>query len=1155
MDGHQTYEPVTTAHNEVSLAFTKLSVCHLLPPMPVLRQVSGYVLKGGITAVFGASSSGKSAFLQAISGRVNSLSVKGNLYLHGIRINPNDQSNSISYVSQFDRNIGILTAREMIRFSLTLKKNFPKHVIEEKVNQVLRDFGLDHVADTIIGTPFIAGLSGGQKRRVDIGVEFVGSPSVLLLDEPTSGLDGTIAYEVLSSIRNKVKESNNTLSVMLSIHQPNSRILSLFDHIMVLGNDGGMVYFGTVPNAVHHFTDIGFAPPKEYTVTDFILQVTDTNFSDDNTFDFEGYFVCSRQYRALQDLLEHVRKHGLAEKLKKAQRGKLKGANMATPLSVERTTSQEALDITLARNGINNTSFWNQYSTLIKREMLIAKRDLTFVYLQVALVLAFGLLIGAGFFQLDYNIDSTMTFIPGGILWIMMMMVYTNVFKIYHMNEGNIRLEHELANGSYSVLANFFAQMTTTSLLLVTYMPGVVLAFYMIGFPSVALPGMLLSAWMVAMCGDSMMGFITKFSKNPSKDVLVAQLALVMLTLFGGGIFIPWNETPTYWEWLMQLSLFTHSSRMAMIDVMRRLTYSCALGPDGVCYGPEGETYSCDGDVVPGVDTTCDVSGSEVLLVSQGIKDGESMWRSFIYLAILWAGFQVFLLLLTAYPVQRLIFLIREAYYSPHILSEIASSKQKIFMLERKVHVLLQEKFARDDYELLQQSKNDIEENASKSALNDDDQVVSRTVNSALSWHNIRLVLKGAGDQKVLIDNVSGTVQSGRVLALMGPSGAGKTTLLNALAGRAPYAKVTGDVFFGKRTMLPSDLMYVPQYDEIKGYLTVMEQIEFVGLMKCIDVSAMKERLVELLEVLGLFHKSNILCKDLSGGELKRVSVGMGMISNPNVLFLDEPTTGLDSTAAYSIVDYLVKLAKETNVAVVMTIHQPAAIVFDMLQDLYLLEGGRLAYKGPIEAAPGYFTSLGYTLPSPEDGITLPDFYLDLISKLPSLQNTDDSKKVLWRDLYADSEYMEKVNESIPKDFAEVPVSTDTPSMYSRVAIFVAFFLRYYYVNPGYYLYRMLYLLLSGLYVGSVFISLDPNIENLGDYSGAIFFAIWCTLFAAVGATALLASDRRQAVEQIKNHVLTPGNILRWSARCLYSLQHPVCNCISSCVFGFDANQ
>jgi len=174
----------------------------------------------------------------------------------------------------------------------------------------------------------------------------------------------------------------------------------------------------------------------------------------------------------------------------------------------------------------------------------------------------------------------------------------------------------------------------------------------------------------------------------------------------------------------------------------------------------------------------------------------------------------------------------------------------------------------------------------------------------ALVWKNLNLALKGNG--KKLVDNVSGGVECGRVLALMGPSGAGKTTLLNTLSNRAPYGDITGDITFAGRALLPSDLMYVPQFDEIKPYATVIEQIQFVGMMKCKDIPAMKLRLMKLLQILGLFNRANCLCKDLSGGELKRVSVGMGMISNPKVLFLDEPTSGWDSTAAY----YLVKLPR-----------------------------------------------------------------------------------------------------------------------------------------------------------------------------------------------------------------------------------------------------
>lgn len=111
--------------------------------------------------------------------------------------------------------------------------------------------------------------------------------------------------------------------------------------------------------------------------------------------------------------------------------------------------------------------------------------------------------------------------------------------------------------------------------------------------------------------------------------------------------------------------------------------------------------------------------------------------------------------------------------------------------------------------------------------------------------------------------------------------------MLNALANRAPYAKLAGEVKFGCRAFLPSDLVYVPQFDEFNQNLTVLEQIEMVGALKCRDVKAMRKRLANLLNILGLADKMNVLCRNLTSGELKRVSVGMGMISNPNVLFLD----------------------------------------------------------------------------------------------------------------------------------------------------------------------------------------------------------------------------------------------------------------------------
>lgn len=101
-------------------------------------------------------------------------------------MNPADTGNSISYVPQDNTLLGDLTAREMLTHSAKFKLNCSNEMINERVETVLKDLGIDHVADNYIGTVFRAGLSGGQKRRVDAGIELVATPSVLLMDEPTT---------------------------------------------------------------------------------------------------------------------------------------------------------------------------------------------------------------------------------------------------------------------------------------------------------------------------------------------------------------------------------------------------------------------------------------------------------------------------------------------------------------------------------------------------------------------------------------------------------------------------------------------------------------------------------------------------------------------------------------------------------------------------------------------------------------------------------------------------------------------------------------------------------------------------------------------------------------------------------------------------------
>jgi ABC-type multidrug transport system ATPase subunit len=164
-----------------------------------------------------------------------------------------------------------------------------------------------------------------------------------------------------------------------------------------------------------------------------------------------------------------------------------------------------------------------------------------------------------------------------------------------------------------------------------------------------------------------------------------------------------------------------------------------------------------------------------------------------------------------------------------------------------------------------------------------------QTPKASLTWRGVNVELKTNG--KKLIDNVSGMVSSGRILALMGPSGAGKTTLLNALARRAKYATVTGEVRFAGRQMTSTDLTYVPQFDQVNEVLTVIEHFRLVGRLTSTDKEATERLADDLVNVLGLEDKRDVQVRELTGGEVKRVSIGIGLISSPSVLFLDgEPS-------------------------------------------------------------------------------------------------------------------------------------------------------------------------------------------------------------------------------------------------------------------------
>ncbi|KAL9655360.1 hypothetical protein ABK040_011201 [Willaertia magna] len=253
-------------------------------------------------------------------------------------------------------------------------------------------------------------------------------------------------------------------------------------------------------------------------------------------------------------------------------------------------------------------------------------------------------------------------------------------------------------------------------------------------------------------------------------------------------------------------------------------------------------------------------------------------------------------------------------------------------------------------------------------------------------------------DRKIL-HSQSGSVAPGEILAIMGASGGGKTSLLNVLSQRTKASNgqvlVNGMPVNNKFFSLSS---FVQQDDVLMGNLTVRETLRYAALLTLPSSMSLKEkmeRVDNVMKDLNLIKAADTIVgepgitKGISGGERKRLSIAIELLTEPSVLFLDEPTTGCDSKTSLNIIRTLVALAKKGN-AIVLTIHQPRADIFQMFDKLLLLSRGRIAYYGKANEAYNYFSNLGYMCP---EDFSIADYVIDLVSENPSLNSSEKAKR------------------------------------------------------------------------------------------------------------------------------------------------------------------
>lgn len=257
-----------------------------LPMKTILNPVTTTFQAGMLNVIMGPSGSGKTSLLNAMALRLgNSLSTRyrpsGKMTFNSAVPADSVIRSVCSYVCQDDDALlPSLTVRETLRFAagLRLPSFMSKKEKHDRAEDVLLKMGLKDCADNLIGNELVKGISGGEKRRVTIGVQILTDPRILLLDEPTSGLDAFTASSIMEVLHGLSQEGR---TLVLTIHQARSDLFKHFGNVLLLARGGSPVYSGLAKEMLGYFGKHKFECPQHTNPADFALDLVSIDLQEE----------------------------------------------------------------------------------------------------------------------------------------------------------------------------------------------------------------------------------------------------------------------------------------------------------------------------------------------------------------------------------------------------------------------------------------------------------------------------------------------------------------------------------------------------------------------------------------------------------------------------------------------------------------------------------------------------------------------------------------------------------------------------------------------------------------------------------------------------------------------------------------------------------
>ncbi|CAE7186092.1 hypothetical protein CFE70_006400 [Pyrenophora teres f. teres 0-1] len=961
----------------------------------ILKDFKGVAKPGEMVLVLGKPGSGCTTFLKVISNQRYGYTKIDGKVLYG----PFDSDffekryrGEAVYCEEDENHHPTLTVGQTLDFALETKvpgkrpAGLSRQDFKEKViDLMLKMFNIEHTRNTIVGNPFVRGVSGGERKRVSIAETMITGASLMSWDNSTRGLDASTAVDYARSLR--VLTNIYKTTTFVSLYQASENIYKCFDKVMVI-DSGRQVYFGPAQEARAYFESLGFLEKPRQTTPDYLTGCTDP---------FEREFKPGMSEKDVPSTPD-----ALAEAFTRSDMAARLDAEMVAYKTQMEEEKHVYDDFQLAvkeskrhapQKSVYSIPFYLQVWALAKRQFLLKWQDK--FALTVSWVTSISIAIITGTVWLDLPDTSAGAFTRGGVLFIALLFNAFQAFsELASTMLGRPIVNKHRAFTFHRPSALWIAQIGVDLLFAsIQILVFSIIVYFMTNLVRDA--GAFFTFFLVIVTGYLAMTlfFRTVGCLCPDFDVAI-RLAATIITLFvlTSGYLIQWQSEQVWLRWIFYINALGLGFAALMMNEFQRLDLTCT-GNSLIPYGPQYNDINSQVCTLPGSKAgNLIVSGTDYIETSFSWHPRD-----------LWMYYGIIIALIVG-------FLLANAFLGEFVKWGAGGRTVTFFVKEtselKELNAKLQEK----------RDKRNRKEDSSDQGS--DLKIASKAV---LTWEDLCYDVPVPSGELRLLNNIYGYVKPGQLTALMGASGAGKTTLLDVLANRKNIGVISGDKLVDGKVpgiAFQRGTAYAEQLDVHEPATTVREALRFSADLRQPFETPQAEKYAYVEEVIALLEMEDIadaIIGDPESGlaveQRKRVTIGVELAAKPELLlFLDEPTSGLDSQSAFNIVRFLRKLAAAGQ-AILCTIHQPNSALFENFDRLLLLQrGGQCVYFGDIgkdaHVLIDYFHRHGADCPPSANPA---EWMLDAVGagSAPRIGDRD------WADVWADSEEFAEVKRYI----------------------------------------------------------------------------------------------------------------------------------------------